>query len=154
MTNLFKKVKYFISAAIFALAHWSLTQTIFWGIADTNVLTASLINAGYIVVFIFLEKIEIFIYKKVKARNADKPPGLFLRLYYSYMTGASLKSALYLFYFVVLIIATVDTASPEMYSQEYSDYLQSVQYGILLLLAADTFVTQLSKDIANDSEDK
>jgi len=143
--------KYVAGAAIYALGHWMLTQSIFWGVADGNVLTASLLNAGYIVVFILLEKIETYICKKIKARNAGKEPGLLLRLYYSYMSGASLKSALYLFYFVILVYATVDIASPGLFSDEFSGYLQSVQYGILLLLAADTFITQLSKDIGDSS---
>jgi len=68
------------------------------------------------------------------------------------MTGASFKSALYLFYFVVLVFATVDTASPGRYSDEFSTYLQSVQYGILLLLAADTFIGQIFKDIESDKK--
>jgi len=145
-----KKVKYMVGAIIYALGHWSLTQSIFWGVANMNVLTASLLNAGYIVVFIIWEKIELFIYKKVKARNAGKKPGLLLRMYSSYMTGASLKTALYLFYFVILVHATIHVASPGYFSDEFGDYLQSVQYGILLLLAADTFIAQLHKDIAED----
>jgi len=144
------KAKYLIWAVFFAFGHWSMTQSIFWGVAEGNVLMASLLNAGYIVVFILLEKIEIYIYKRWKARSAGKKPGLLLQLYGSYMKGASLKSALYLFYFVILVFATIDTASPGYFNDYLSDYLKSVQYGILLLLAADAFITQLSKDIDND----
>jgi len=145
-----KKVKYMIWATIYALGHWSLTQSIFWGMANMNVLVASLLNAGYIVLFIVLEKIEIYICKKIKARNTGREPGLILKMYYSYMSGVSLKTALYLFYFVILVHATIHMASPGVFSDEFGDYLQSVQYGILLLLAADTFVAQLHKDIAED----
>jgi len=144
-------VKYLLWAALYGLAHLSLTQTIFWEIASEDVLVASMLNAGYIVVFIILEKVEIYILKRVKARNAHKEPGRLLRFYYSYMKGPTLKSALYLFYFVILVYATIDTASPGRFSEGFSGYLQSVQYGIILLLAADTFIAHLTKDIADDA---
>ncbi|MCL2403964.1 MAG: hypothetical protein FWC92_00315 [Defluviitaleaceae bacterium] len=150
MKILLKKVKYIVWAILYALGHWSLTQTIFWGVANMNVLVASVLNAGYIVAFIFLEKIEIYIYKKIKVKNTGRKPGVLLRMYSSYMTGASLKTALYLFYFVILVFATINDSSPGVFYDEFGYYLQSVQYGILLLLAADTFVGQLYKDIAND----
>ena len=154
MKTLLKWFKYVAGAALYAFGHWALTETIFWGVADGDVLTASLLNAGYIIVFVLLEKVEIYVCKKVKARNTGREPGLLLRLYYSYMSGASFKSALYLFYFVVLVYATIDMASPEVFSDGFSNYLQSVQYGVLLLLAADTFNAQLSKDVAEDENTK
>jgi len=109
-------------------------------------------NAGFIVFFVLLEKFEIIIARKIQARYADREPGFLLRMLDSYIKGVSFKSALYLFYFVILVFASIHAASPEVFNEEFGDYLQSVQYGILLLVAADTFFKQLSKDIAGEIE--
>jgi len=152
MKLLRKKITYLIWAIVYALGHWTLSQNIFWGIANRDVMVATFWNAGFIVFFVLLEKFEIIIARKIRAKYADKEPGLLLRILDSYINGVSLKSALYLFYFVVLVFAAIHTASPDVFSEEFGDYLQSVQYGILLLVAADTFFKQLSKDIAGEDE--
>jgi len=145
-----KKVTYFIWAIIYALGHWTLSQNIFWGVANQNVMVATFWNAGFIVFFVLLEKAEIAIARKIKAKYADREPGLLMRLLDSYISGVSFKSALYLFYFVILVFAAIHAASPDVFSDEFGDYLQSVQYGILLLVAADTFFKQLSLDISGE----
>ena len=152
MKMLRKKVSYFIWAIIYAFGHWMLTQNIFWGIANRDVLVAIFWNAGFIVFFVIWEKVEIYISDKIQARYAGKENGfvlrLLLRMLDSYAKGVSFKSALYLFYFVILIFASIHAASPEFFTEDFGDYLFSVQYGILLLVAADTFFKQLSIDIA------
>lgn len=152
MKLLRKKVTYLIWAIIYALGHWTLSQNIFWGVADRDVMIATFWNAGFIVFFVLLEKFEIIIARKIQARYADREPGFLLRMLDSYIKGVSFKSALYLFYFVILVFASIHAASPEVFNEEFGDYLQSVQYGILLLVAADTFFKQLSKDIAGEIE--
>jgi len=150
MKLLRKKVTYFVWAIIYASGHWALSQNIFWGLADRDVMVATFWNAGFIVFFVLLEKFEIFIARKIHVRYADKESGLLIRMLKSYIEGVSFKSALYLFYFVILVFASIHAASPDVFSEDFGDYLQSVQYGILLLVAADTFFKQLNKDIAGE----
>jgi hypothetical protein len=65
------------------------------------------------------------------------------------MYGASVKSALYLYYIGILVCTAIVVAEPEFpYLSDLKGYFQSVEYGILILIAADVFIDRLFKDAA------
>ena len=64
----------------------------------------------------------------------------------AYLNGPSFKAAIYLFYVVILVISGINVANPDFIGPIFNDYLQSVQYGILILIAADAFLGQVFKD--------
>ena len=70
-------------------------------------------------------------------------------------TGPSFKSSMYLFYIVILIISALMAADtyPYFVLSFLDDYLLSVRYGALILIAADKFMEQIFKDIKTDDGD-
>ena len=65
-----------------------------------------------------------------------------------YLTGATFKTSLYLFYFIMLICNALVSADPYFPILRYmTDYFKSVYYGILILFAADTFLSRLLDEV-------
>jgi len=68
--------------------------------------------------------------------------------------ASSIKSAVYFFYIVVLVVTAIRAAQPDfpiwpgLFGDTHLDpYLLSVRYGMLLLLAADKFLEQITQDL-------
>jgi len=99
-------------------------------------------------------------FKKLRKKAEEKKLNLLLRLIKYYLSGPSVKSALYLFYIAVLICTAVLYAghSIEIVFDDTilasSEYFGSVRYGLLVLIAADKFTEQLFKDIKEDEANR
>ena len=146
-----KKVNYFIYAALIAWGYQGLTALIFFRITDRNVLVSTVLNAAVIVVFVIMDKLEDYIYLKLKAENSTKKPSFPKKILMWYVSDkVSTKSALYLFYIWVLICMALVAAEPDFFPGLYvmADYFQSVYYGLLILVATDKFTQQLFKDMS------
>jgi len=141
-----KRVVYFFSALWYAFFFFWLTTNIFYGVANGDVLPATIWNTALIVFLVIWDKIEENIYVRIKPKEGEKP-GLLKRIGLIYFGGASFKTSLYLFYFVMLIANALVAADPNFpFLYSLSDYFKSVYYGILILFAADTFLTRLFDD--------
>ena len=142
MNKFKKRFTYFLSAALFAYGHFIISQYIFVSVAGENILTASIWNVGLILFFIVWDKCEDFIYRKLAAKY--KAHGnVVMKVANFYFGGVSFKSALYLFYTVILVLTIVARADPERFNEAFVAYLVSVESGILVLFAADQFLKQL-----------
>ncbi|MCL1788423.1 MAG: hypothetical protein FWG38_10600 [Defluviitaleaceae bacterium] len=150
MKTLRKRLLYFITAALYALGYFTVSQTIFWGVAGENILAAAFWNVGFILFAIVLDKAETLLYTKLIAKYQARP-NLLTRLVKAYLGGVSFKSALYLFYIVILVLSIIGRAQPEQFYEGFHAYLISVESGILVLFAADQFFKQLFAD--SDRED-
>lgn len=148
-----KKVGYVLWAALFAYGIYSLTIVIFFNIAEQNAFYATIGNIVLIIIFVITEKVEKYIYRKVKLTTPKFPT--LRKLYDFHMAGPSFKSAMYLFYIVIIVYSALIAANPD-FSVRYifhdPDYLLSVRYGALVLIAADKFMEQIFKDIKEDDE--
>ena len=143
----FKKVLYIVSAAWFAWFFFYLTVIVFTDIAQGNTLTATVWNFALIVFFIIFDKVCQLIYVKLNSQRAEgKKLSIPKKILKFYLGGASFKSALYLFYIVIIVCAALMAANPELTLLPY-DYLISVRYGILILFAVDSFLGRIFKDV-------
>ena len=156
MVTLKKKIIYVISAAILAYGYFFLTAFLFFEVAQGDALTAVMWILGTIIAFVLWEKVEYKLLAKMRAKDRDKKVSLPRRALKWYMTGASTKSALYLFYMVTIVSSAIHTASPDLspFLRELSEsgYFQAVQPGILFLVASDKFFDQIFKDIVSDEK--
>ena len=152
----FKKRVYFVVwAVIIAYGHLLISQIIFWNVAGGNVLTASIWHMCSIIVFLLYDKIATYIHSKIKPKNKDIKPNVFRRILDAYLGGSSFKTGLYLFYIGILALTAINAAEPVFFDEMVfiqgmvfnGDYLLSVEYGILILVAADTFLAHLTKDM-------
>ena len=143
-----KRVAYFLSALWYAFGFFYFSMWIYQGVANYDVFYATIFNTALIVGLVILDKVETSIYVRIKSSNKGDKPGILRRIALFYYSGASFKTALYLFYFVMLICNALVTANPDFPVLQYlTGYFQSVYYGILILFAADTFLTRLLDDV-------
>ena len=152
MYTLKRKMIYFIGAALFAYAYYGLTALIFFVITDENLLIATVLNAILIILFVIIDKLEVYIYIKLKTQAEAKQLSLPKKIImWCVRDNPSTKSVLYLFYIVILICTAIVTAEPDFPRlSNLTDYFQSVYYGLLILVAADKFTQQLFKDISSN----
>ncbi|MCL2527239.1 MAG: hypothetical protein FWE42_02380 [Defluviitaleaceae bacterium] len=108
----------------------------------------SLENEFYISCLLYGLLLVFFIVISLKLSSEKKKPGIFKKMAIYYFTGASFKTSLYLFYFVMLICNALVSADPDFPVLRYlTDYFKTVYYGILILFAADTFLSRLLDDV-------
>ena len=142
-----KKILYVFWAMLYALWILSLTQSIFWSVADSNVFYATILNFVFIFLMLIWDRMEDLINAKLKPRDSEEKIGIFRKIFVVYTSGASFKSGMYFFYIFITVYTALLAADPDFFLQIYPDYLQSVRYGILLLIAADKFMDQIVKDL-------
>ena len=145
-----KKITYFIYALALTAAYFAFTLNMFQN-AGGNLLVATFWNLGFIAIAIVTEKVEEFFLLKLKSKYDEGVlrNGLVKFIIKFFVDGASVKSVLYLFYVGILICSAIVAADPNFpYLRDITDYLQSMRYGLLILVAADKFTDQLFKDVA------
>ena len=141
-----KRLGYFLSCVFFAWGFFWMTVMIFNAVGG-DVLSATIWNCVVIVVFVLEDKYAEYIHPKMTAKYKKKKPNIIQKFGMWYFGSASFKSALYLFYFVMLICFAIVAADPDFpVLRDMSDYFQSLQYGILILFAGDNFLKQLFKE--------
>jgi len=154
LVTLKKKIIYVLSAALFGYAYFQLTAFLFFNVAQGDILLAVMWILGTIIAFVLWEKVEYKILARMKAKDEDRKVSLPRRALKRYMSGASVKSALYLFYMAIIIGTAIHAAAPDMSpllrDLSQSGYFQAVQPGILFLVASDKFFDQIFKDIVKD----
>ena len=143
-----KKVGKFIWAVWFALGHYALTAIIFNSLARQSLMAVTVLNFALIVFFLVLEKVENSLVFKLKASEQKSKPSFYKKILIAYLGGISFKTALYLFYIFILVCSGINAVEPGFFGEVFKDYLLTVEYGILVLVAADSFLNQLFKDVS------
>jgi len=143
-----KVIIYSITAIWYAFVFFWATQQIYYQVGF-DVLRATIWNTVLIVALVIWDKVEDRIYVRLKPKNEKDKIGFFRRILLYYHSGACFKTSLYLFYFVMLICNALVSASPDFpILYRLTDYFKTVYYGILILFAADTFLTRLLDDVS------
>ena len=150
MQTLKKKVSGFLWAVWIAWGHYWLSIIVFNNTAEQSLIAATVWNFALIIFWLAFEKAEYYFVCKLKAKYKDneKKPNIFTRMLIAYLSGISFKTALYLFYIYILVCSAINAVEPDFFSEGFSAYLLTVEYGILVLVAADNFLNQLFKDVA------
>ena len=121
---------------------------IYRNIAGGSPLYAYGLNLLFIVTILLLEK---RIDSIMLSRNFTITPQTKRRtvviektLYLAHMV--SFKTALYLFYLVILLVSRAAALEPDIISDYIRTYIHSIEYCVLLLIPFDKFLEQILKD--------
>jgi len=137
-----------IFTILYIVGIYQFTVMIWYHIAEENAFIATISNMVMIVILVISEQIEYALGRWLEARCKDAKPNLATRFIIRYLnSGPSLKTAMYLFYVIIIIIYALYLADPSFFSYEIGAYLASVYYGILFLIAADKFTAQVVKEL-------
>ena len=148
MHSLKKKIIKFLWTVWFAFGHFWLTTLIFNNFARRSMITATALNFALIIIFLIEDRLGDYFAKKLNAKEQGQKHNIFARMFMAYFNSVSFKTALYLFYIFVLICIAIDNVEPDFFDEHFSLYLLTVEYGILVLVAADTFLNQFLKDVS------
>ena len=144
-----KRILYVVKSAILGFCYFLLSYyVIFQDAAGEDVFIATIWNLVLIFAILAGERIETYIAIKISSKIKNKKPNILSKYLDSYFREASLKSALYCFYIVLLVCSALLAANPDfapLYNM--SEYFLSVRYGILVLIAVDKFFDQVFKDL-------
>lgn len=147
-----KRIKYILSAVLYAYGFYFITAMFFMHVADYDPLISTSINILLIFFFLIVDEIEEKVQKRLvkKYENRELIPRS-TRALMAYLTGAKFKSAMYLFYIVIIISNALVTAGSQIHILvNHQAYFQTIQPGILILIAADKLMDQIFKDIRVD----
>ncbi|MCL2446799.1 MAG: hypothetical protein FWD06_08550 [Oscillospiraceae bacterium] len=118
-----------------------------------SLLMATVLNA-FLTIFMLLFDITSDLIYHACYKYISGSRNFFLRMLNGFFGASSIKSAVYFFYIVVLIVTAIRAAQPDfpiwpgLFGDDHLDpYLLSVRYGMLLLLAADKFLEQITQDL-------
>ena len=145
-----RKLSYIFWAMLYAFGIYNLTGLIF-NFAYPSTALAIILNMSLIFLFVIAEKIELHIAKKICPKAATNI-GPFKKAFLYYVKGPSFKSAMYVFYLAILIYSALEAADPARFNFFPEAYLQSVRYGIWVLVAADNFLVQIIADVYADRD--
>jgi len=121
---------------------------IYRGIANGVPLYAYGLNLLFIVTVLLLEKLldSIMLSKGFTVTPQTKPYRVVMEkaLYLAHMV--SFKTALYLFYLVMLLVSRASALEPTIISDYVRTFIHSIEYCVLLLIPFDKFLEQITKD--------
>lgn|GEM_PF-3575441 len=130
-----------------------MTLTAF-GAVDGNIILASILNLAITLIFIILEKIERRIERYlIKLKEKKGQLNIGLRTLKWYLQGPSVKASIYFVYMAVIVGTVVLTVDPGTAGlQIFSEYLLSMRYGILFLIAVDKFLALIIERINKEKK--
>ena len=130
-----------ISAAAYGVVAFFV---IFRWLAAESMLAAYIWNIVFIIVFLLLDKIanDILLSKELVITKRN----FFIASAMHLLSIVSFKTMLYLFYIFVIISSGIATLQPELLSEEFQNFILSIEYCLILVMAFDVFIGHLLKD--------
>ena len=121
---------------------------------NEELFAATVGNIIFIFFILALDKAERYLYKNMAKKLENKKDKKSTFLYKIIKSDdIPIRAGLYFFYIVLVICSAIVAADPKFpYLENMTGYFQSVEYGILVLIAADGFMGQLFKDIENTED--
>jgi len=134
------------TAAVFGFATYNLTTVI----SGNSVVIAYLLNIGYILTLLTLDMI---LYAKIESKELVITKDNYKRYRYAYFDNyVSSKATVYLFYIFVLIAGQLHYFNPALLSGEFGDYLESIKYCLVIVMALDKLIEHILKDVKRISK--
>ena len=143
-----KKIIKLMWAVWFAFGHFWFSVIIFNNVAHRSLIAASVLNYALIIFFVIEDRVGDHFGHRLKATNRNGRQTAIRRMLRAYLTSVSFKTALYLFHIFVLVCLAIDSIEPDFFSDDFSLYLLTIEYGLLVLVAGDTFMSQFMKDVS------
>jgi len=149
-------IVYVIKSALFASIYFIVSyKFIFIDVAKEDLLSATIWNIVFIFVILTTEKIEAYAFSKIVKinKNPSETPPLSARIKYLIFYDTPLKTSLYFFFIILLICSAIVSADPDFpILGEYGTYLNSIEYGLLTLIAVDAFYALVRNEISKEKE--
>ena len=112
--------------------------------ANGSALTAYLMNIGFIVFSLTVDKIiRVLLAGKMEINEKSRKLAKFMNA----DSSISFKTAIYLFYTFILIISQMSVNGFTFMGEDFMAFALSIEYCVLLVIAFDTFIGHLSKDM-------
>ena len=129
------------SAGIYGLAAFFV---IYRGLAGGVMLYAYLWNIGFITIGLVLDKItnDVLLSKGLVITKRN----YFFVMLAHMLSFISFKTTLYFFYTFVLIVSRVSILAPNLVSDDFRNFVLSIEYCLILVVVADKFIEHLKSD--------
>ena len=135
-----------ITTVSFGFVTYRLTTVI----AGNSVALSYLFNIGYIVILLIIDTI---LYRKMESKELAITKENYKRYRYAYIDSyVSSKTTVYLFYIFVLIAGQLHYFNPVLLSGEFGDYLESIKYCLVIVMALDKLIDHIFKDVKRISK--
>ena len=130
-----------LSAGIYGLIAFFL---IYRGLARGVMLYAYLWNIGFIIVGLVLDKVtdNVLLSKELVITKRN----YFFVMLIHILRFISFKTTLYFFYTFVLIVSRVSLLDPNLVSDDFRNFVLSIEYCLILVVVADKFIEHLRSD--------
>jgi hypothetical protein len=137
-----------LSSVIQAIGYRAITYFVIYRLAaKEDVLLTYLLNIAAIILMLYIDGVA----HRFAAKRANEIHRVYSRM------GTALKAvfllgqgftrtAMYLFYIVVLVLSRIEALRPGIIPFELGDFFTSIEYGIILLFAFDTLKELFVKD--------
>ena len=137
-----------VETLITAIIIGIITYFVIYGwLANGHLLTAYILNIAFIAIILVLDKAADHLMTKDEflTEGRSRLRNIFARiLFVTHLV--SFKTALYLFYIVMLIVSRISILEPELIDIYHRGFINTVEYGIVLLIPLDKFVELMTKD--------
>ena len=142
----FQIIGYMIIALITSVAYGlSAYILIYRDLAGGSILHAYLWNMVFIIVVLSIDKL---IYLKMQSKEFTITRKNYLIARWTYFESLiSFKTTVYLFYIFILVASQIATIDPTFASEDFRNFILSIEYGLLLVIAFDSLIGHLFKDI-------
>jgi len=136
---------YGAGAIIVTVAFGFVTYRLTTAIAGNSVALSYLLNIGYIFMLLVIDTI---LYKKMESKELVITKENYKKYRYAYIDSyVSSKTTVYLFYIFVLIAGQLHYFNPVLLSGEFGDYLESIKYCLVIVMALDKLIEHILKDV-------
>ena len=117
---------------------------IYRDLAGGSMLYSYLWNIGFIIAFLL---IDALIYMKMQSKEfAITKKNYFFARWTFIESSISFKTTIYLFYIFILIGSRVAVLDPTLVSAEFRNFMLSIEYGLVLVIAFDKLIESFLKD--------
>ena len=137
--------KYGLAAAITTVGFGILTYWLTTEIAGDSIVFAYLLNVAYIFICLLVDSI---IYAKMESKTFLLTKNNYKRYKYAYFDSyISSKTMIYTYYIFVLVAGQLHYFDASILSGEFGDYLESIKYCLVIVMAFDKLIDHVFKDI-------
>jgi len=137
---------YIMAAIITAILYGFIAYIIIYHrLAGGSVLLAYLYNIALIIIFLSLDKL---IHAKLQSDKFVVTRRNYLFALWIHIENyISFKTTIYLFYIFILITSRISFLDPTLVSEDFRNFILSIEYGLILVIAFDKLTEHVFKDV-------
>ena len=130
------------STAVYGLVTYYL---IYKQLAEFSLVYTYIANMLVIILSLTLENI---MYGALQSKDFEITKKNYRFARYMYMDSyISVRTTVYLFYIIILVVSQILSFSPTSTNEDFMNFILTVEYGIILVIAFDTLIGAIFKDM-------